>query len=81
MYEGVSVGLYAPTQGCMVARVARIRGNRLQVVADELPENLSCVAYPPLHHKTLHRTKERERTNVAILSLLVGDTSGTVWSD
>jgi len=29
----------------MVARVARIRGNLLQVVTDELPENLSCVAY------------------------------------
>jgi hypothetical protein len=27
----------------MVARVARFRGNRLQVVAAELPENLSCV--------------------------------------
>ena len=27
----------------MVARVARIRGNLLQVVTDELPENLSCV--------------------------------------
>jgi hypothetical protein len=28
----------------MVARVARIRGNRLQIVTDELPENLSCLA-------------------------------------
>src|SRR5215211_3805599 len=38
------LGQSAPIQGCMVARVARIRGNRLQVVAAELPENLSCVA-------------------------------------
>ena len=34
------LGQSAPLQGCMVARVARIRGNRLQVVTDELPENL-----------------------------------------
>ena len=37
------LGSYALIQGCMVARVARISGNRLQVVAAELPENLSCV--------------------------------------
>jgi len=35
----------------MVARVAMIRGNRLQVVAAELPENLSCVARRPLHKR------------------------------
>ncbi len=28
----------------MVARVARIRGNRLQIVTDGLPEILSCAA-------------------------------------
>jgi len=38
------LGSYAPIQGCMVARVAWFRGNRLQVVTAELPENLSCVA-------------------------------------
>ena len=43
-YRGVSWASYAPIQGCMVARVARIRSNRLQVVTAELPENLSCVA-------------------------------------
>ena len=44
VYEGVPLGSYAPIQGCMVARVAWFRGNRLQVVTAELPENLSCVA-------------------------------------
>ena len=37
------MGSYAHIQACMVAPVARIRGNRLQVVAAQLPENLSCV--------------------------------------
>src|SRR5215218_10129269 len=46
------LGQSAPIQGCMVARVARIRGNRLQVVTDELPENLSCVALPRLCRPT-----------------------------
>ena len=35
---------YAPLQGAVVCLVARICGNLLQVVAAELPENLSCVA-------------------------------------
>jgi len=42
----------------MVARVARIRGNRLQVVADELPENLSCVVSFCVAADRLHRTEQ-----------------------
>src|SRR5215217_1139503 len=44
VYEGGCWANPPPYRGCMVARVARSRGNRLQVVTDELPENLSCVA-------------------------------------
>src|SRR5215212_8193454 len=60
----------------MVARVARIRGNRLQVVADELPENLSCVAYPPLHQNTTQDERagaDECRYSVATSRRHVGD--------
>ena len=56
VYEGGCWANPPPMQGCMVARVARFRGNRLQVVTAELPENLSCVVFC-VAGDALHRTK------------------------
>jgi len=52
------LGQSAPLQGCMVARVARICYEELQVVAAELPENLSCVALQGLYRLSTAQDKQ-----------------------